>query len=714
MSSKWRSRINTFTETAAKFLDVKFRHSIHALKKRAIRNNRWAIFLLFFIFSVWPIKTKQHSLVPHFARQEFGFSDIKPWIQGINKQTPAVFKVIIGLDFAENTNTRSSLEHELFSHKMTSEGLQSRARAYPWRYAQSIAFPIATFNRKNHCTLKVILSNGLSSDFIDCEDISDNQLVSFHFNQWIKPGIYSLRFESTAEPGQEIAPYYSEDKDNQPWILPFQGKLHVNFLDYFRALLFRDPAKASIYGIGLALLLLFISGTWPFSYKAIFIYISVVFFANLASLPFSGYDETAHISMFQEAAKDRLEIKSDQTFNKEVWLAMAESDFFRLHSVDPKISDACPHSIVGHCGVTAPPIRLYSTYVKILELFGFKEVTPLRIIRFAQFLNAFLILSVLGLARVFLNTSELAAFVLSLSFLGGMIAQSPSLTNDIPLFILGCLCLLSAATIIQKSITKGIISLLITSIFFHAVRNFDISSVTALPFLCALIVLLMIKGAVVRTDTMPPSQISFGKALLFFLGFILCIIVCVGIFKSMISEQYFLSTLSEIEGRVLLLRDLERLDFENSVNIIVSYWRSYIGSYVWGHSYWPNIYYVFSAAAYIAAVISGLRILKSKASPRVFYTSGITLAALIATQVVIILSIASEPSSAGDQVFRDSYTKVRLSAPIAPALLILPALTGSMLSFKSKMVKLLWLWLIIFALASAILLPTKFFLADIF
>jgi hypothetical protein len=688
-----------------KLLDI-FRQRL--IKKRNL------LVLLFLVFSFWPIKTKQLPLAPSFAKQEFGFGDIKPWSRGINRHSPANFKMIVGLDFAENTSISNSMELENFAGKMTLQQLQSRAQAYPWRYTKSVAIPIATFNRENSCKLRMVLDDKDSSQPIDCSDIHDNQLTSFHFSGWIKPGLYSARLESTAEPGNEVAPYFSEDKHQQPWILPFQGQETVNFWQYFIALAYRNPWAAAAHGCTLFLVLMLIQKKERFPSKIVFF--SSILFVSLSTFPFSGFDETAHLSMYREALKARnLTIESDESFNRNVWRAMAESDFFRLHSVESRISNECPHSIIGHCGITDPPIKLYTLYVRILAFFGATEYAPLGIIRTAMVINIFLIIVLVCIARSFLNSNEMAAFYLSLSFLGGMVAQLPSLTNDFPMFILGGFGLLSAVSILQKPILKGLGSFFMAILIFMIVQRFDLSSLSFAPFLCVLFLLLLARWKLLSKQYSNPPQTSLRlKAFLDFLGLFLYIIGFVYIVTILVKIPAIVNILSMLDERTLLLGDIQRIDSHKSAGILISYWKSIFGSYVWGHSYWPDAFYGLSVSGYLVASYLGLLLLKSRTTPWHYYTVASILGAVVAFQIVIVLGIASGPSFSDNQIFRESYTKVRLSAPIATAALILPALSGAYIARISGESKFLRLWMIILFLSYALLLPTKFFFADIF
>jgi hypothetical protein len=688
-----------------KLLDI-FRQRL--IKKRNL------LVLLFLVFSFWPIKTKQLPLAPSFAKQEFGFGDIKPWPRGINRHSPANFKMIVGLDFAENTSISNSMELENFAGKMTLQQLQSRAQAYPWRYTKSVAIPIATFNRENGCKLRIVLDDKDSSQPIDCSNIHDNQLTSFHFSGWIKPGLYSARLESTAEPGNEVAPYFSEDKHQRPWILPFQGQETVNFWEYFIALAYRNPWAAAAHGCTLFFVLMLIQRKERFPSKIVFA--SSIFFVSLSTFPFSGFDETAHLSMYREALKARnIPIESDESFNRNVWRAMAESDFFRLHSVEPRISNECPHSIIGGCGISKPPIKLYTFYVRILAFFGTTDFTPLGIIKNAIFINISLIFSLMFIAKFFLNSDEMTAFCLSLSFLGGMIAQLPSLTNDFPMYILGCFGLLSASSILQKSTLKGLGSFIMVVLLFMAVKGFDVSSLSFAPFLCILLLLLLVRcKAYLKQDFNPPQASLRFNVFLDFVGLFLCIIAFAYIIVFLSKISAIVNMLSMFDEHTHLLSDIQRLDLHKFVAILMSYWKSLIGSYVWGHSYWPDVLYLLSVIAYLVASYSGLLLLKSRTTPWCFYAVILLLGAVAAFQLTIVLGIASDASFSDNQIARESFTKVRLSAPIATAALILPTLSGTYIARRTGGPNFLRLWMIILIISYALLFPTKFFFADIF
>jgi hypothetical protein len=296
-----------------------------------------------------------------------------------------------------------------------------------------------------------------------------------------------------------------------------------------------------------------------------------------------------------------------------------------------------------------------------------------------------------------------------------MIAQLPSLTNDFPMYILGCFGLLSASSILQKSTSKGLVSFIIVALLFMAVKGFDVSSLSFLPFLCFLFLLLLVRSKpFFRQDFNPPYASLRFKAFLDFLGLFLCIIVFVCIIIFLLKIPAIANMLLLFDEQSNLLHDIQKINFYKYVAILVAYWKSLIGSFVWGHSYWPDALYMLSIVAYLVASYSGLLLLKSRTTSWCFYAVTILLGAVVALQITIILGIASNASFFENQIARDSFAKVRLSAPIATAALILASLSGTYITRSAGGAKFLRLWMIILFLSYALLLPTKFFFAEVF
>jgi hypothetical protein len=676
----------------------------------------WLVLLAALIFSLWPMKTKQFSLVPSYARQELGLSDIKPLLQGVNRLNPGHFKIFIGLDYAENPGIRSIAEHNQVVQEMDDEELIKRAKSYPWRYAKSIAFPIATFQRKNSCSLRLVLGNGPTSDPVDCKSIEDNHLVTFNFENWIKPGIYEAAVESSGEPGQEIAPYYATTPNNEMWILPSQGRTSVHFWDYIQALTFRSGYVAATYIVIMLVLFWALIGKSSDLVKLATIYFCSIVFTNLATMPFSGYDETAHVSMYHEALKGTSLTKMDDgEFNFKTWQAMAEADFFRLHSVVPQMSNECPHSVLGHCGLTSNPVELYSKFTLLLNHLGLNFQEPKEVVMAARIINVGMILLLVFFAALVLTKDEMHNFIVALIFLSGLIVQSASLTNDVPMYILGLIALLAYAVVLnRKKLLPGVFAVFTLVISYYFFRTIDVSSLSVLPLVLGVIFLISFKSIF---NNQPPVHEQFRASSLRlsrdFLGLVGLVLIFVVFYVLILSKTSVMDHLQLLEPRTILLHDMKRLTMENIPGILWSYWKSYIGTFVWGHSYWPAWYYVAAFFAYLCAVYRGLAGLKCKFNSTQYYLLIILIAGIISIQLLSILSIAAGPSFMADPIARDSYAKVRLTAPLAVGILILPMLSVRLLS-QGPLANIIKLWLVIFAMASCFWLPTRFFFADIF
>jgi hypothetical protein len=540
-------------------------------------------------------------------------------------------------------------------------------------------------------------------------------MVSFHFKNWIRPGIYSVTLESDGEIGNEVTPYVALDQNKQSWIIPFQGKLSVCFWDYYDSLFQRSWFLAVIFGVIVFSLASMAVSRISILKKVVATYVSALLLTNIATPPYSGYDETAHISMYFEALKlEGLANVSNNEFYHLVWKDMSEFDFFRLHSIPPKISSECPHSILGHCGLSSKPIKLYTIYAKVLHFFNVEQERPWVITIGVRLINITLILCMLLLGVAVLKKPQMVVFTLSLTFLGGMLSQAASLTNDIPLFLLGCVALQGFVIALNRNIYWKLASIIIVFVLTFLLWEIDVSSITALPLLSGIIILSFTP----KISPLKPKNITDRtnqNLLTRFFIFILIVLLMLITFRALMNLPLISDRISKLANKLYLLNDFKLVDYSNFSGILVSYWKSFVGTYVWGHSYWPQLYYLIGFIAYLITFLKGLKQLGFDLLREKYFFVLFIIAAIVSVQLIVIFSIAAGSVSLSDQIAREAYTKVRLSAPLSTGILIMPMFWHSSieqyLDDRGFFVKL---WLVLFGLFHSLWLPTKFFFADLF
>jgi hypothetical protein len=254
-------------------------------------------------------------------------------------------------------------------------------------------------------------------------------------------------------------------------------------------------------------------------------------------------------------------------------------------------------------------------------------------------------------------------------------------------------------------------------LFYWTLRKVDVSSVTVWPLLFGLALLLIFKALMKGPRSSPtrPLHKALSNPIMDVFGLIGLILLFISLSRSIPNVAYIVEHLRAFEPRAAIIYDFWQLPPNKIPGILQSYWKSYVGTFVWGHSYWPNWYYLFAFSAYLAAIYQALANLKSHLSRLHSYSCIILIAGITSIQLVSVLSIAAVPSFLTDAIARDSFTKVRLTAPLAAGLLMLPMMSSKLVFQGSSLAGILIrAWLLIFAMASCFWLPTRFFFADIF
>ncbi|NRA65811.1 MAG: hypothetical protein HRU19_15090 [Pseudobacteriovorax sp.] len=520
------------------------------------------------------------------------------------------------------------------------------------KHFSSIAIQIGTHMRSNECRLKVVVNGNNSSAFRSCLDIVDNQYFSFQLERPISAGEHSLRvIWEASQPNKNFLAIYAAQKQGEHWLLPMTGQETKSGFDVF-TLLYRYDWKLSVfYSIVLVFFLLGLSVKKMVS--SIIIVLCTFFLVLTTLMPpfFVGHDETAHLDVFFST------INVDVPQNQIISL-MKEEDFFRLNQVKPPDSeDACIHSIVdGSCGRNKPQLEwLYNIYAKIIGIFGDisspKEVlTGARVINICGFGLLFLFIA------VYFGKLVLASSLVLTCLFGTILGQLSTLTNDIPLYIIGILLMLFLYDCI-KSRKRLVPNFVFVGLLVSLGLNLDVSGFFGL----AVVILLPMIFILGKKNSILVSKYQFCLSLL--IGFIASIFL-LPILMAMIGEieTSLKAILPNADIVKQIFRNLShRQTFQDLLSATFLFFRSIFSSFVWGHSYYQPWSYLLLALLFIVIY----RESKSHFSRNMMI---VCLLAFIMGMSFIPL-INSAPGLSGS-VEWEPFLKPRFLAPFLPTMLM--------------------------------------------
>ena len=361
--------------------------------------------------------------------------------------------------------------------------------------------------------------------------------------------------------------------------------------------------------------------------------------------PFAGYDETAHLTMLRQAAPGAR--TPDLAFYQEALSEMKRAYFFRLNpGVTPVTPGACPNLVAGQnlCGEAEGRKRLYGAlWVPIAFLKGTSSWTTAQLLDLGKGFNilltgaAFVALCFLGRTHPPLAWALGACALLCAPFL----SQLPSVTDDVPAYLLGFLLLWGLGRWADGRLGKlSLVALsAATALYACAGRSF----IAALPMLGTLWILSVFP----QQGQIPPRR----RAVLYgaggaIAGWMLPTLLLVPLVRA----------LGLSSGIGALLGSPPPL--ASRLVIFALHERSIAGSYIWGHSKLPMalvpVFLLGLAALGLLGVLSRRNPLQTR--------SLVLLGGCLGVQWFLNEQICA-PFSGKTTAFIDTWAKIRVTAP---------------------------------------------------
>jgi hypothetical protein len=397
--------------------------------------------------------------------------------------------------------------------------------------------------------------------------------------------------------------------------------------------------------------------------------------AYLITKPLSGHDETAHIDMFYRAGQSVFEEKNDtkvspgytRTFHANVLRLANQSDFYYLHGVE-LVQGKCPHFFLRKsCGISEEPTSLYRKYWQLIGSPDIRNWLPKDLLKLGVFFNAMWVMLFLCAVGAFFGLAVTQTVSLLMLLCGSFIGQFPSVTDDIPFYIGGwwiVALFLGSLTSVHSS--KKLVALFATLIAYFYLLEANRIWIVAAPGLVASAI------CCIFCFYKPAGEIKKSQALRGALIYSLVIMISIPTinllagssapaYRGFINNTLFADYVPNIS----------LLSIPENLFLFWRHWCSYVGSFVWGHSYFDVAVYCIYTLFFI--LLSGVGLMYGPKEKNKFYLVTFSLAGAFVGQVVVANSIAAPfyNSSVG---YFESFTKIRLSAPGLAGLVFLPAI----------------------------------------
>lgn len=654
------------------------------------------------IVALWPMQTN----IRHLAPSDFLQQVSEPRMEPINLNSEPVFKIYIGPQAEVNNGPIMIAELKNFNDQDWLQKKSDLSHKRPYLFPKTVGIYLATYARTNHCSVSLALDKAWLSKPLNCSDLQDNALAFFEFDQPISPGVYNATLNWVpTRPGNEIAVYLYRSSDNGFITDTFTKYPNTNFVKVFWIWFQQSPNVASIYLLIciLSFLTLFL-GKQRIKWLAL----SGLLLAGhgVISRPFSGHDETAHIKMLQKQIDDAYLV--NQNLNHTAHNAMASGDFFRLHEAPWLSPEACPHMILKHCGITQRPMVLYAYYAPILRALGINPGSANQLLMTGRFINYTILIGFLGLLFSIFGKVTILTLAPLLVLFGGFYTQLASISNDPPMFMVGIM----AAVLIFESVISGvskrsIVGYLILCSMAWFGPKIDVSGYLIIPYL----VLIPIFWTIRLESNMTPSRFIGTTMLIQMIALITAVIFTANHFWRELT--HIAKEIQSFAPFIPYLKNFLKFNVSTGTTALVEYFKSFMGTFVWGHSYFPDIFYWASFFLCIWLIYKGLCLIAHRYSmgSRIIILALFSL--LLAFQVICTF-IAFETSLSMPEIVIASYLKVRLTAPAVGGFVGLLMIgmyeTMRRKSHGSFLFSLLWIW----ALAMLIHFYPDFYWADAF
>lgn len=598
---------------------------------------------------------------------------------------------------------------------------EKNLRAFSFRYPKVLSIPISTYSRSNKCKVYLEIDKKIKSNTIDCINIDDNTMVPFVFDQRLRPGQYDLDLHWTAEAGNEIAVHGFADAKDTVWLLADAGPDSISLGGLLSSWLERSPSRAVPYTACLLVLivLLLVTPTNRALWVCPAVAVVAIFFINK---PYSGFDETVHVDMLHRAYHDVPDEKRVDFWNR-VRTDMLNSDFHRLHNSAIPLPNNCPHSILlKGCGYSDLPQNLYRIYGAIFgKLFSEESIDdPVKIRKIFGILNLAILIFTIVIVWFFIGRGFSKATLIFLVGYGGALAQLPTITNDIPMIMFGLLLLAAFTASVTNEIAMPKSMLFFGALGVIFLMKIDQSIYAAIPVLVGILAVHLLKNFSFSPQKSCSDQA--GQSLLY--G-ILAMLAYVFLILVLVSSVIYLLKIDVLGSREFLVRNLPNGELLNNLSnyrgkleimsAFWSYFKSLIGSYVWGHSYYHTS--IYCAWGILLVLLGSFGFLKILASFNVNYRAAavvlLILSLVTSAQILLSLTVLKIDANSA-QSLKDAYLKSRFTAPGIGALLIMPmlGLTFCLEDSKAKW----WVGKVVCAWGICLLAIywPRFFLADLY
>lgn len=593
--------------------------------------------------------------------------------------------IAVAPDAADTDGPLNFREFQGLLQQKAPEFFERMAQENTYRYTNVLAVEVSSSSADSDCQIRLKLDGVLHSRPALCPPSGSLRETRFTFDRIIRPGIFTAHIETTPTTvASEIKVSNFRSLDGAHWVLPTTGRRITSALSGYLRFLSQKPWSAAIYFICLvAVTTLFITGKSGSKMGVILLAVAVYSSHFAISRYFSGHDETAHTEMFLSSINETYDLPNgaDQNqkradFYQSARQLMFDEDFYRLHGVLVPPRGTCPHMILGGCGISGSPRNLYKIYARFLP--HFDQISAKSLILTGRIINILLTLLLLGLVAIVCGTDKLLpTFALLLS--GAYLSQVASVTNDYPMLMLGLFgCTMLSTLLTSDSRRRVLLGFITFAGFVYLSRPIDRSWISGLLTIIAAIGIVGLRCLNPRGRILEKKSPSLARSLLSSgLVWLLGAIVTAG---SIWSVPYLWE--AGIQG---VFKPILRLSADGhmllrakpygpglTLDILWFHFQSFVGTYVWGHSYFSPFVYVLFAIAWAYLTCLGVIALWEKS--RVPPFQAMLILGFAGGGYFAMLMLLNTYNEIFPGTSLDAAVKFRFMAPGAAIVLTLPFL----------------------------------------
>lgn len=517
----------------------------------------------------------------------------------------------------------------------------------------------------------LVLNDSIRSNLAHIDKDFTPDTIRFEFAKAIRAGTYKAKIE-IFPPAASLKVETKLSNKSEFWLITTGGGTRLSYLDFLESIFHKSKIRFSLILLAL-LFLLSLSIMIQKKYFYQLLLASLILSVLSITDPMSGYDETAHLDLMHQSFQ-----KSDNTslskkdFLEEAFSYMMEHDFYFLHKLPP-VPDHCPHKVVGYCSSSERVKAWYSFIANFLP-----KVNSIAYFSLSHIIvSIILLLTYLLCSKYFLSISK-QTLIVPIILSGAFWSTLPSITNDTPIYIYG---LIGLSIIIFNWLSnctkflKTLISFVWIIGSYHFIRELDRSWV-----ICLLSVPLLMTSCFLGPFKSNRNQHSLARAGMEVLGFFTVAILSSYMiikytthldFRGIEIWKYLANNIDP--ALIRIHKSTHNLTLESAKFVLVEHIKSLFGSFVWGHSYYKNkVYWLLSLLFYWLSV-EGWNHLKNRTSKTTQVLTATSLSLALTGALMTILLISLEKVT--DLTYSiESFTKIRLIAPILSIYLFLPAL----------------------------------------